>query len=576
MFAMKRKKQDVGREVVVAKYHGGTIFRRGENAYRARVFLLSMETGKKTDKRTYSAKSQSECEAWIDEVQGGQERLTPRQYAAAVEAFRLLGDRPLVSTIEEVLEAYKHLRGQPLLGIIDLGMKASSGTPQKVAKAAAAYLEYVRTREEKNDLRKKTADEYRRYLKRFVEAHGEHWVHSITAQAVIDFMDANWPNRPTSQLNAYRSIRAFYSYALAEDWVPRDRDPFASGVLMRFRESLTKAQKSGMQEDGILYFKPKECARLLWESFKTDRPMFPYLLVRLFLGVRTEEANRLTGADFHLDRNEEHPRLEISEKVSKTRQRRTIDLSLPVFRNVLDFLRTYVRLQPAQRLAPWNGANVMGAHLTKLCARAGLSDKRQYLPEGKKTKGQDILRHTTSTFLARLVSEAEYMDVMGHSVSVRKKFYDATTVKTEAEEFYYSISKKTLRDMAKMPDAKSSDELDEEERRRMETAFEQMAKEEPNRWDDAIMEAEAVLDRTDASKEEKAEARRRLEEIAKEKQVVLDGLDPEDVGWPSVPRGGGAKQGRKKPEKKDKNKDKPKLSRKEFLRTAVPAEPSKR
>ena len=168
------------------------------------------------------------------------------------------------------------------------------------------------------------------------------------------------------------------------------------------------------------------------------------------------------------------------------------------------------------------------------------------------------------------------MDVMGHSISVRNKFYDAKTVKAEAEEFYYSISKKTLRDMAKMPDAKSSDELDEEERRRMEAAFEQMAKEEPNRWDDAIMEAEAVLDRTDASKEEKAEARRRLNEIAKEKQVVLDGLDPEDVGWPSVPLGGVAKQGRKKPEKKDKNKDKPKLSRKEFLRTAVVAEPSKR
>ena len=413
--------------VKVADYNGGQIYRRGYDAFAVKVRLLSPESGKR-ERRSFSAKSEAECRTWLDRVAGGADgvaaqTLSPVQYAEAVEAFRLLRGRSLLATVKEAAEAYDRLKGKPMLSIIDLGLKSSKVKVRKVADAVEDFLESMRSRVVDGLRSKKTVDEYARYLGKFAAVFGGREVFSIVAADVEGFLRDNWQDKITSRNNAYRALSAFFSFCVKNKWVSRNDNPFAED-LAGAKQDLQELHRRAMEDTDILYLSPQEAARLLAVALRHDKPMVPWLLVCLFLGVRPSEASRLTGAQFFLF--DEHPRLELPRQITKTQTKRTIDLAKPVFENVLQWLKMYVRLNPEAELRPWKGRNVISAHQTKLFVLAGIAEKRQ----------QDILRHTAATYLAPLLGDAEYVDVMGHSKEVSRVHYDAKTVEAEAREFF--------------------------------------------------------------------------------------------------------------------------------------------
>lgn len=542
--------------VKVADYNGGQIYRRGYNAFAARVRLLSPESGKRA-RRSHSAKSEAECRVWLDRVAGGADgvaaqTLSPVQYAEAVEAFRLLDKRPLLATVKEAMEAYARLKGKPMLSIIDLGLKSSKVKVRKVADAVEDFLAFMRSRVEDGLRSSKTVAEYARYLGKFAAVFGGREVFSIVAADVEGFLRDNWQDKITSRNNAYRALSAFFSFCVKNKWVSRNDNPFAED-LAGAKQDLQELHRRAMEDTDILYLSPQEAARLLAVALRHDKPMMPWLLVCLFLGVRPSEASRLRGAQFFLF--DEHPRLELPRQVTKTQTKRTIDLAKPVFKGALQWLKAYVRLKPDEELRPWKGRNVISAHQTKLFALAGISEKRQ----------QDILRHTAATYLAPLLADAEYVGVMGHSKDVSRVHYDAKTVEAEAREFF-AISPSNL--LAVADAERSVGDAEADLRRRMDEGFAQMEAEEAARYERESLEAQLVLSDPKASDEEKSEARERLDAI----DVALGNRSPEDVGWTSAPMGGVATKAPKASTKHDELK--PRLSRKEFLRTVVAAEPS--
>ncbi len=516
---MKRSTKVIPQKwVKVADYNGGQIYRRGFDAFAVKVRLLSPESGERV-RRSFSAKSEAECRAWLDKVAGGADgkaaqSLTPVQYAEAVEAFRLLRGRSLLATVKEAAEAYDRLKGKPMLSIIDLGLKSSKVKMQKVADAVKDYLTFMRGRVAEGLRSKKTVDGYAMYLVKFAESHGETAVHAVTAADIDRFLRDHWQNKITSRHNAYRVLSAFFSFCVKQKWVSRNDNPFAED-LNDAKQDIQDLHRHAIEDSDILYLKPDEAARLLAAAIRHDRTMVPWLLVCLFLGVRPSEASRLTGAQFHLF--DEHPRLELPRQITKTKTKRTIDLAKPVFAKALEWLRAYVSLGPEEELSPWKGRNVVSKHQTDLFALADIADKRQ----------QDILRHTAATYLAPLLADAEYVGVMGHSKEVSRVHYDAKTVEAEARDFF-ALSPSNLLAVA---DAKRSvGDAEADLRRRMDEGFAQMEAEEAARFERESLEAQLVLSDPEASDEEKAAARERLVAI----DVAVGNLSPEDVGWVSA------------------------------------------
>lgn len=553
---MSRKRKIRPQEwVKVEDYHGGHITQRGPSAFVARLGVLDPATGKKK-RMAHSASSLADCEAWVDSQQGGRQPLDQKQYAEAVEAFRLLGKHKLLDTVRDALAAYDRLKGQNMISIIELGLKASKVKVCKVAAAVEDFLAFMRSRVADGLRSSKTVAEYARYLGKFAAAFGDREVFSIVAADVEVFLRDNWQDKITSRNNAYRALSAFFSFCVKNKWVSRNDNPFAED-LAGAKQDLQELHRRAMEDADILYLSPQEAARLLAAAIRNDEPMVPWLLVCLFLGVRPSEASRLRGAQFFLF--DEHPRLELPRQVTKTQTKRTIDLAKPVFKGALQWLKAYVRLKPDEELRPWKGRNVISAHQTKLFALAGISEKRQ----------QDILRHTAATYLAPLLADAEYVGVMGHSKDVSRVHYDAKTVEAEAREFF-ALSPTSLFSVAGRDRSDGATNDEEKLRRRMDADFAQMEQEEVAERSRVMLHAQAVLADPNASEDEKKVAQETLIGVG----IAEGNLFPEDVGW-------GETQTEEKPEpsaKKSTEKParKPGLSRKEFLRTVGAAEPSKR
>jgi integrase len=165
--------------------------------------------------------------------------------------------------------------------------------------------------------------------------------------------------------------------------------------------------------------------RLLDACRVTDAEFLPFLAVCAFTGLRPEnEAFNLHWSDVHLD--DSTPHLVVRANTSKTRERRTVDLS----ENAVAWLR--LAKSKTGRVFPFSAS-------TLARKRSDLMQKVNETPDATKLQWlKDGLRHTfASAHMTKFGDATKLMLAMGHKdlKMIWKNYYRHMTAE-ESEKFW--------------------------------------------------------------------------------------------------------------------------------------------
>lgn len=163
---------------------------------------------------------------------------------------------------------------------------------------------------------------------------------------------------------------------------------------------------------------PEQANALMDATQALDKPLVPSMALKLFAGVRPDEAARLTWNDYHAD----HGELVIDAAASKVRNVRIVKLPANCVKilesAVTDFLdKKHKPIQPSRNYRK---------RFEVIRQKAGLVD----------VWAKDILRHTAASYYYHANGAVETSKAFGHSESVLFKHYRALVNDRDCETFY--------------------------------------------------------------------------------------------------------------------------------------------
>jgi integrase len=252
---------------------------------------------------------------------------------------------------------------------------------------------------------------------RHTKAKVEHLMDSPVVDLRPDDLEAALNGLPPStrdlRINRLRSVLA---YAIRKGWItenPADR-----------------LDMSGKKPHEVAVYAAADIQRLLDACRVTDAEFLPFLAVCAFTGLRPEnEAFSIKWSDIHLDAPEPH--LVVRADTSKTRERRTVDLS----ENAVAWLR--LAKSKTGRVFPFSASTLARkrSDLMQKVNEATDATKLQWLKDG--------LRHTfASAHMAKFGDATKTMLAMGHKdlKMIWKNYYRHMTAE-EAEKFWGIVPK---------------------------------------------------------------------------------------------------------------------------------------
>lgn len=242
---------------------------------------------------------------------------------------------------------------------------------------------------------------------RFATGRRETLVKDITQDDVETWLNGNgWA--PKTRRNYLADLQGFFKFCGRKKWLVHD--PAAS------------IEKPNVDDRATAILTAKQAAHLMHTAQETDSGLCAYLGLCLFAGVRPEETRKLT--DKHLDLTHGDASIEIPASVSKTRQKRSVDISP----NLLEWLNTYDRELPVKNF---------DRRFKAVRERAGL------------LKGweNDVMRHSFGTYwVSENRSIGDCAIQMGNSEAIIKKHYLATSTKkkmqAQSKKFWAIVPKK--------------------------------------------------------------------------------------------------------------------------------------
>jgi integrase len=216
-------------------------------------------------------------------------------------------------------------------------------------------------------------------------------------------------------------LRSVFNYAVRKGWL--EANPAA------------RLDLSGKKPHEIRIYTADQIQRLLDVCQEHDPAFLPYLVVCAFAGLRPEnEAFNLLWSDVRLD--DAQPHLIVRADISKTRERRTVDLSP----NAVLWLR--VHQGGAGRVFPFSESTLARKRASLLEA---INKQGSSVESGVEAFGwlKDGLRHTfASAHLTKYGDATKTMLAMGHKdlKMIWKNYYRHMTAE-EAEKFWGIVPK---------------------------------------------------------------------------------------------------------------------------------------
>lgn len=250
---------------------------------------------------------------------------------------------------------------------------------------------------------RRTLETYRGTLRSLARAFPLRLAHELTTDEVSAWLAGNgWSARTRS--GALGHLRSLFAWA---------REPAQGHAAID--PSLGLSIKADAPEE-IGTLTVGQCERLLRAALHEPR-MMPYLVLGLFCGLRRAEIERLTWDAINLDERT----VVVGAKISKTRQRRVVDLT--------DHAVAWIRAA---------GDEARGK--TERVAPANLKEKwPEFWPQaGLAAWPNNGLRHTfASMHYAMWQDEAKLQAQMGHeSANMLHQHYRALKTRKEAVRFW--------------------------------------------------------------------------------------------------------------------------------------------
>lgn len=230
------------------------------------------------------------------------------------------------------------------------------------------------------------------YVGRFAETFKKKSVGEITPSDVRKFLYLQ-PNLGTRQ-TWHSRITTFFSWCLKQEYCTSNP-----------AEAVEKAK---VVYDAPSILSVESCEKLL-EVYRVSAPHhLANVVVKLFAGVRPEEAEKLTAENFDLDRG----LLTVDAKVAKTSRRRVIELSPNCV--------AWLRYCGGYKYDPAANRDVR----RRLTKKIGLE------------WSHDVLRHSAASYSFSKFGASKTAHWMGHSEQVLKTHYREIVTPQEAEAFW--------------------------------------------------------------------------------------------------------------------------------------------
>jgi integrase len=300
-------------------------------------------------------------------------------------------------------------QAQPQAPVAQAQQPSTASTASKpVTQAVADYLEDIA-----GSLGKSTVSDYRQYLSKLqVET-----LAGLTPEYVRGWL-RQWEGKPTSQQHAMRALSAFWNWCSESDWCKKADNPVASldGVKRRIKREKNKQRKT------ISVWTPEEMEKVYRKALELDPRIKGWFVCCAWLGLRPQEALRVTRDDLHDDC------LTIPPDKAKSSQGRyrTIEFKgvLEEAGKVLQEVEWFGEDQAKASLVPWTEAKAPQRIVTAAAEACNVE------------RGHDVLRHTCASYLSILVGEEKCSRMLGHSVEVERGHYNGRRTEAEARRYY--------------------------------------------------------------------------------------------------------------------------------------------
>lgn len=230
-------------------------------------------------------------------------------------------------------------------------------------------------------------------------------VSHITAKHVEDFLRSS-PWKPTTRQPMRKRLSAFFSFCQNSARGYCVKNPAATDAKDDDRERIVRPTPR--------IFTPTEAEALLRAAQEKFPKLLPYLVLGLFCGIRPNELDWLQPSSIHLDK----ANVEVPAEVSKTHQRRFVDLS----ENAIEWLRVAPSLEIFMARY-WH---------KKLVKAAGVK------------WSNDVMRHSFASYHIERDKSADKTALqLGHQGSTVMLFahYKQTVTSDAAKEFWALLPK---------------------------------------------------------------------------------------------------------------------------------------
>ena len=253
---------------------------------------------------------------------------------------------------------------------------------------------------------KRRSDDYLDSLR-----HTKSLVEHLMARAIVDIqaedLEAalNGLRDSTKDLRINR-LRTVFNYAIRKGWLTTN--------------PASRLDLAGSRASEIAIYSAENIEKILTAVRTNDLEFAPFVVVCTFAGLRPEnEAFSIKWSDIHLDA--EQPHLIVRADTSKTRERRSVDLS----DNAVAWLRTVWPKEHSGRVFPFS-ESTLARKRADLVEKTGI----RWLKDG--------LRHTfASAHMAKHSDATKLMLAMGHKdlKMIWKNYYRHMTAE-EADKFW--------------------------------------------------------------------------------------------------------------------------------------------
>jgi hypothetical protein len=288
--------------------------------------------------------------------------------------------------IQEYLAAKKLAGRESLIEIARTHAARRSRSAVSISEAIAAFLEFKRNLPRRRALHPEYLPKIQSRLHAFAAVFRCH-LHELKAGQIQDWLN-NLPGSLRTKNNHFDDLRMLIRHAIRQRWLAPDFDEIGRVTL----------ERSGPGK--IHPYTPEEAAAILKHARTQDLRWLPWIPLRLFSGLRSEESLRVTPDHIH-----DTGWIAAGTDITKTEQRRL----LPVLPNLRAWLDAY---PPGDIIAPYASIHSLTRALVKMIRKSGVE-----------TRHNGFRDSFVSYRMAIICDAAKVSEETGHSITQLRASY---------------------------------------------------------------------------------------------------------------------------------------------------------